>query len=349
MRHCPVISTRFCVAVLWTCAGAAQGTAEAQVVDAPGSRAAGMGGAFVAVASDSSAVWWNPAGLAAGPIFDMALTRAAVESSPQLPLSAEASAEAAVWRQRTSGFALSTPVLGVSYYRFRFTDIRPFDPTGEASVGREDRRAGVPVRSLAANQLGVTLVQTVLPGVHTGATLKYLRGTFAAGREDGLAPPSELLSRGEALEGDATDSRFDVDIGVLATAGIIRLGVRMRNVLEPSLGPVRLERQTRVGVAFDAAAVGGTPLTIALDADLDAYSVPSGARRLVALGAEQWVWERRVGLRAGGRINTVGARTRSATAGASVALRDGMYLEGHVVRGGAADERGWGVAARVSF
>lgn len=325
--------------MLWTCVGAAQGTASAQVVEAPGGRAAGMGGAFVAVASDSSAVWWNPAGLAAGPVFDMGLARAAVEAGDALP----------VWRDRTSWFAVGTPVLGASYYRFRLTDIQPFDPTGPASAGREDRRAGVPVRSLTASQLGVTLVQTVTSGVHAGATLKYLRGTFAAGREDALAPPSELLDRGEALEGDATDGRFDVDIGVLATAGILRLGARMRNVFEPTLGPVRLERQTRVGVAFDAAAVGGTPLTIALDADVDAYSVASGARRMVALGAEQWVWERRVGLRAGGRINTVGARGRSATAGASVALREGMYIEGHVVRGRAADERGWGVAARVSY
>lgn len=327
--------------MLCTCVGAAQGTASAQVVDAPGGRAAGMGGAFVAVASDSSAIWWNPAGLAAGPIFDMALARAALEVSPDRP--------SEVWRQRTSWFALGTPVVGASYYRFQLTDIQPFDPTGEASAGREDRRAGVPVRSLTASQLGVTLVQTVISGVHAGATLKYLRGTFAAGREEALAPPSELLDRGDALEGDGTDSRFDVDIGVLATAGLLRIGARMRNVLEPSIGPVQLERQTRVGVAFDAEAIGGTPLTIALDADVDAYTVASGARRIVALGAEQWVWERRVGLRAGGRMNTVGARDRSATAGASVAVRAGMYIEGHVVRGRAADEQGWGVGARVSF
>jgi hypothetical protein len=32
-----------------------------------------------------------------------------------------------------------------------------------------------------------------------------------------------------------------------------------------------------------------------------------------------------------------------------VALRSGIYVDGHVVRGGARDERGWGVAAIVSF
>lgn len=323
--------------MLCTCVGAAQATASAQVVEIAGSRAAGMGGAFVAVAADSSATWWNPAGLAAGPYFDMALARAAVEISDELP----------VWRQRTSSFALGTPPLGLSYYRFRLTDIQPFDPTAEGAAGREEK--GVPVRSLVASQFGVTLVQTVLPGVHTGATLKYLRGTVLSGREDALAPSAELLDRGEALEGGDAEGRFDLDLGVLATAGGLRLGARMRNVRQPSIGPVRLERQTRVGVAFDAEAAGGTPLTIAFDADVDAYAIASGARRVVALGAEQWLWDRRVGIRAGGRMNTVGARERSATAGASVAVREGFYVEGHVVRGGAADEQGWGVATRVSF
>ncbi len=41
----------------------------------PVTRAPGMGGAFVAVASDSSATWWNPAGLAAGPFVDLSVSR----------------------------------------------------------------------------------------------------------------------------------------------------------------------------------------------------------------------------------------------------------------------------------
>ena len=328
--------------MLCVCVIAAQVPASAQVSEVAGSRAAGMGGAFVAVANDSSATWWNPAGLAAGPFFDMVLARAAVEVRSDV-------SDTEVWRNRTSWFALGTPPFGLSYYRFRLTDIQPFDPTAEQPQDRENRGAGVPVRSLAASQVGVTLVQTVIPGVHAGATLKYLRGTLMDGREDAPASPSELLDRGEALDGHDAEGRFDLDLGVLATAGGLRLGARIRNVREPSFGAVQLERQTRVGVAFDADAAGGVPLTIALDADVDTYSAASGARRMVALGAEQWVWNRRVGVRAGGRMNTAGARERSATAGASVALRTGMYVEGHVVRGGAADERGWGLATRVSF
>jgi len=335
--------------ILCTCAAAAHATAFAQVPEVTGSRAAGMGGAFVAVANDSSATRWNPGALAAGPFLDMALAQAVVETRPEGPASPPGAAGAGASRSRTSWLAVGTPPFGVSYYRFQVTDIRPFDPTEAPPADREERGVGVPVRSLAASQLGVTLVQTVTSGVHTGATLKFLRGTFAAGRGDERATTSALLDQGEALEGGDATNRFDLDVGLLATAGVLRLGARVQNLFEPSIGPIRLERQTRVGAAFDLEAAGGVPLMIAIDADVDRYAVASGPRRIVALGAEQWMWDRRVALRAGGRLNTVGTRTRSATAGASVAVGAGFYLDGHVLRGGAADERGWGVAARVSF
>ena len=40
--------------------------ASAQTFETVGTQAAGMGGAFVAVADDATAVYWNPAGLALG-------------------------------------------------------------------------------------------------------------------------------------------------------------------------------------------------------------------------------------------------------------------------------------------
>jgi hypothetical protein len=70
---------------------------------------------------------------------------------------------------------------------------------------------------------------------------------------------------------------------------------------------------------------------------------------VVAFGAEDWFLRRRVGVRIGGRFNTVGAQERAATAGVSYAVRSGLFVEGHIVRAGSTDERGWGVGARVSF
>ena len=43
--------------------------AAAQTFEIVGTRAAGMGGAFVAVADDASATYWNPGGLALGRMF----------------------------------------------------------------------------------------------------------------------------------------------------------------------------------------------------------------------------------------------------------------------------------------
>ena len=51
------------------------GSAAAQTFEVVGTRAAGMGGAFVAVADDASATYWNPAGLALGHMFSLVVDR----------------------------------------------------------------------------------------------------------------------------------------------------------------------------------------------------------------------------------------------------------------------------------
>jgi hypothetical protein len=317
--------------------------AAAQSTESVGSRALGMGGAFVAVASDSSATWWNPAGLAAGPFLDLSLARAVTESRGTLP----AHRDTATW------FAVGTPPFGFSYYRLKFTDIQPFDSTVTESGSREDRRAGVPVRSLAASQLGVTLVQTLIPGVHAGATLKYLRGTVRSGQEDTLLAADTLLDRGDELDGGDSDSAFGVDVGLLGVAGPLRAGLLVRNAVESELeneaGVVRLDRQIRAGVAYDAKAIGGPPLVAAVDADVTTVTRASGDRRNVAIGVEQWLLNERLGVRGGARFNTAGAKERTVTGGLSVVVRPGLFLDAHAIGGGREGDRGWGVAARVSF
>ena len=331
------------------CALAAD-SAHAQVIETVGSRALGMGGAFVAVASDSSATWWNPAGIAAGPFVDIAWARSVTERVEELPAA----------RDRASWFAVATPPAAFSYYRLRITDIQPFDPTGDPAGSREDRRAGVPVRSLSASQLGVTLARTLVPGVHTGTTLKYIRGTLRQGREDSLASPSDLLARGDDYAGGETQGRIDLDVGVLAVAGSFRLGAVVKNLREPEFDapgltpdapPDRLtmRRQMRIGAAFDPENATGVPITVAFDADVRTYATSSGERRMVAVGVEHWFLTKRVGVRAGGRKNTRGEGEMSATGGLTLALRGGLYLDGYAVRGRKVDEQGWGLAARISF
>jgi hypothetical protein len=316
----------------------------AQVLETVGSRALGMGGAFVAVASDSSATWWNPAGLAAGPFLDLALARGMTEQVGGLPAR----------RDTATGFSLGTPPVGFSYYRLRITDLQPLDHIGSDPGNRENGRLDVPIRSLAASQLGLTLVHTIVSGLHAGATLKYLRGTLRTERGDPLSAPSELLDVGEELEGGDAESAFDLDLGVMADAGALRLGLLVKNMTEPEFADpngsvLMFERQVRFGLAVDAEKGGGVPLTVAVDADLRTILTTSGDRRNLAFGVEQWFGSRRVAVRGGGRFNLTGSKERTATAGASVNVRPGLFLDGYLVRGGSTDDRGWGVASRVSF
>src|SRR5215204_386526 len=86
--------------------------ASAQTIESVGTRALGMGGAFVAVANDSSATWWNPGALADGLFLDMTLGRAAGGVTEQVP----------GFRTSVSQFSLTTPPVGFSYYRLRITE-----------------------------------------------------------------------------------------------------------------------------------------------------------------------------------------------------------------------------------
>jgi hypothetical protein len=317
--------------------------ASAQIVESVGTRAVGMGGAFVAVGTDSTATWWNPAAQAAGPFVDVSLGSAVTELTNQLPAS----------RDRTSWFALETPPIGFSYYRYRVSDAAT--PTAQDRASRQDGGTGVPIRSVSVSQFGFSLAQTLLPGVHAGTTLKYVRGTARTGAASGSG--SDLLDAGDDLSGGDAHGQFDLDIGVIAVGGPMRLGAVMRNVREPDFAlsavpgaeTIRLPRQLRVGAAYDAEQAGSDSLVVAVDADVKTYEVATGDRRVIALGAEQWLFTRRFAVRGGVRFNTVGLKERAATAGASVALRSGLYLEGAYVGGGTVDERGWSTAARVSF
>jgi hypothetical protein len=319
-------------------------TANAQNIETTGSRALGMGGAFVAVASDSSAVWWNPAGIAAGPFLDLSFSRALTDVPDQIPGR----------RERVTSFTIAAPMLGVGYQRVRLSDIASVGSTGATDAGREDTRTGLRVRSLPVNELGVALVHSVASGVHVGATFKYLRGKVLTTAGDPAASRPDLIAMADALEGGTVDQQFDVDVGAIAARGAVRLGIVGRHLAEPSFGDtaatgVTLQRQVRVGVAFDGDAIGRLPLVLSMDADLKRYSTMSGDRRVIAVGVEQWVAGKRLAVRAGARANTAGAEERAATVGGSAQVRSGLFIDAHAVVGGATDERGWGTAVRFSF
>ncbi len=311
-----------------------------------------MGGAFVAVADDATATWWNPAGLATGATVDLVLGDGRLDtlSNP------EGTLPAARWSAKV--FAFTTPAIGVSYYRLRFTEIGASGSTGTVAANRQDSGTFVPLRTLSVSQVGVSLVQFLVPGLHVGTTVKYLRGGATVVPGDGRAPGDRLAEGADLAV--TTAGTFDLDIGIMAAVGALRAGVTVKNVRQPEFAIVpteghspepivRLDRRARAGLAIDVSAAGGPPLIVAIDTDLRRVETPFGDRRNLAVGAEQWLAGRRVGVRGGLRASMIGQRRAAAAAGASFAARKGLYLEGQVTRGGDAADRGWTVGARVTF
>lgn len=323
------------LALLFICADPSP--AGAQVVEAVGGRALGMAGAFVALADDSTATWWNPAGLTAGPILDLGLGWASADINGGFPAR----------EGQGSWFSVGVLPFGISYYRLQITNI----PTAPDSAGREDGGAIVPVRSLSASQLGGTVAHTLIGGLQVGTTLKYVRASGLAGEmvAPASAGPPQVLEQAASLDGGEAEGAFDFDVGVLMFQGPVRIGGVVRNVLEPVLSGVTMSRMVRVGAAYEAVRVVKVPLTLSADVDLMDYGTTSGDRQVVAIGGEGWTSGRRLGIRAGARFNLVGAQEHVVTTGVSVAIWTGLYVDGHLAYGGASDEGGWGVAARASF
>ena len=329
---------------------------QAQVFEAVGTRAQGMGGAFVAVADDASAVYWNPAGLAIGPLAGLQWDLGAGETveAPSEPLGPGARA----WRGSSTLIAFGMPALGLSYYRLREAGASAAASTVTGSGSRESEGGGgLRLDRLATDNVGVTLLQSITDWAVIGVTVRMVRGELAGGAADGDTRPDAALDAAEAMTGVGRTT-VDLDAGAMVSVGVARVGIVARNLgqpafeLEPGGSRVRLERQVRVGVAVAPrsrpAGVHG-PFTVSVDVDLTRNDGPAGDRRDAAAGAEGWWAGGRVGARAGVRANTLEPQRLVVSAGASFAVRSSTFVDGQVTRGQSAVDNGWGMAARVTF
>jgi len=301
--------------------------AGAQTLDTVGIRAAGMAGAFVAVASDSSAIWWNPGALPAGPFVDVSIGHVAASDA-----GTGSRAESG-----TTAFALMLPVAGFHVARYSIAGTAP-------------ARGPLAASRVAVSQAGVTVVQSLAWGVHLGGTLKYLRGSAVA--EPRIGPLAGSADRARALDPPDSEGAWDADLGLAVVNRGWRLGLLARQLAAPEFGTgdsaIRLGRLVRAGVAFDAAAADGPPVIVAADIDLTTTSGPDGARRDLALGLERWLRAGRLGLRAGVRASTVDEARAIGTGGVSLMVRSGMFLDISAGSGGSGRPT-WGAAARVNF
>ena len=102
------------------------------------------------------------------------------------------------------------------------------------------------------------------------------------------------------------------------------------------------------GLAWGQGWPSPSRLVLSADADLDRKPGIDGDRQDVAGGVETWWLGQRFGVRGGVRASTVGEARPVVAGGFSAAIRQGIYVDGHVSRGGQ-DRQAWSVSARVSF
>jgi hypothetical protein len=179
----------------WLCA-----QAQGQV----GERAQGMAGAFVAVADDASAIYWNPAGLATGGIFDAQFSVSTPSGTTEIP------------DPMSSSFVgVAMPPLGLAYYR-----------VGSAVVDPDDRQNGgsgeVRVSAPGTQNFAVSLVQSVVSTLVVGTTLRVVDGADETGFD---------------LDIGAIASIGNVRLGVIARNLAESVGTRRQATLGVALVP----------------------------------------------------------------------------------------------------------------
>jgi hypothetical protein len=289
--------------------------ARAQSYEGVGIRAQGMAGAFVAVADDATAAWWNPAGLATSAAF------------------ADLIVEAGQGGNR--GVAIGFPSLGLSYYRLNISQIRSSGSTGPEASSRQDlgvAGTGPPVlASMAFDQVGVTMGQSIGAHLVVASTLKLMharsetRGGLDVGAMAALGP----VRLGLTVR-DITSGTFGPDEGAFELARRARAGVA---VVAPARG--RIDR-----------------LTVAFDADLTKAPIDGRDERHIAGGVEAWVLGQRLGVR-GGFGAAFGDGPEGAGSfgafGVSVSPLQRVYLDGAVTRGPVAERNRWGFDLRLTF
>jgi hypothetical protein len=242
-------------------ASAAAQAAGAGGVEVLGVRAQGMAGAFVAVADDATAVYWNPAGLATGDFVSLALERSHV-SLPET----DAVAEAGRPVLRTGAILIGTPPLGAGYYRLGSTHVVPvtvvqsigdhlniggavkgvwgegidgatharLDADLGVMVRTEGWRAGLVLRNLAEPTFGPEVIAF---GGNRYRLERHARLGVALFPRDGLtlAADADLMPLGESsasmTPGDGR--RRAVAVGIEQRAGarlLVRGGVRAQTI-----------------------------------------------------------------------------------------------------------------------
>jgi hypothetical protein len=282
----------------------------AQTFGGIGARAEGMGGAFVAVADDASAVYWNPAGMATGAMFDFQVSGESRPAGSNL------------------FFGASMPVLGLSFYRTH---------TVQGFPDRHNERSGkVPIRTLTTSNTGITVVQSVVSTLVIGSTVRLVHGGFDSFDERTTADVDAgvMWAAGGGFRlgiagRNLREPEFETDFGPFRLERQARAGV--------AFAP-----------RSPASGVHG-PLTVAFDADLTETAEAAGGVRMAAFGAEYWLPGGSLGVRGGLRWPVAGEAQQAVSGGVTVKLPGSVFAEGQLTKPEEDADVQWTIGVRLTF
>ena len=305
------------VSVLCALLACAPLPALAQSIESVGIRAQGVAGAFVAVADDATATWWNPAGLPTSLSFVDGIVE--------------------VGRGGHWGLAFGFPSLGVSYYHLNISQIQPSASTEGGGMSRQDLGAvgtGLPVPySIGFNQFGATVGQSLGDHFVVATTAKVM---YALSDTRGDFDLGAMAAFGTVRAGLIVRNLIGGTFGASTTG----------------TGGFELTRQARAGVAVTPPTHGSIDrLTFSLDVDLTTAPFEGHDERHVAGGTEAWLHGRRVAVRGGAGVNIVrdGGNAAYGAVGVTVSPFQRCYLDGVATWGPTEDRNSWGLDLRVTF
>ncbi|MDH5773867.1 MAG: conjugal transfer protein TraF [Nitrospirota bacterium] len=318
-----------------------------------GPRAVGMGGAGVAVTTDSLATYWNPAGLAMTQKVDIRFQASAqgidrlgiretlediddindndisagnqarlqsllndLNGSSLSALAATGLYAKGYWGEHSVGINISDVGTGGSFSSTPLTAIvsgSQLDITGELQVN-----------FLEARQIALSYAYALFEKkVALGITGKVIQGV-AYKRGIDVDDSEDSFNISDELKNSKKSTRFGIDIGALVhPISWLQIGIVGKDLNKPSFkapggGKFKLRPQVRSGVAF----IPFEATTVTFDADLTKNkTLVSGIKsRVLSLGVEQGLFDI-VFLRVGALKNVEDAKSRvTPTAGLGIRL-----------------------------
>jgi outer membrane protein OmpA-like peptidoglycan-associated protein len=231
-----------------------------------GARPSGMGGAFTALADDSNALHWNPAGGAQAQRKELSVMYADLFSGLENVSASLNSFSYMHPTQKQGSYAVAWNNQTVSgLYRedtFVLSHARRLSPSAWNNQG--------------------------LPAFFGGASVKYLRNSFSLDQRSSIDP---------VFSGGRDQTAVGIDAGLLARLDQWSWGLSFLNLNEPAIGLVAKERvplELRTGLAYTA------PGFFVFDASsLSVDYVQRDGVKSVQAGTENWLLEKRAALRAG--------------------------------------------------